>query len=120
MQTLTPTSQLSSTSRTTKVSEANMTVMPTQEQHCVRCGRSSVDVEFRSPLALKCIECDERTVEERKDYHRSYHKARGRALKRLLDLHPKQFERLLLEERMKVEEEEMAAAASARKKRSAS
>ena len=75
-------------------------------QHCVRCGRSSDEVEFRSPLALKCIECDESTVVERKEYHRVYHKARGRALKRLIDLHPRQYQKLLDEERINVEAEE--------------
>lgn len=75
-------------------------------QHCVRCGKSNEEVEFRSPLALKCVGCDEDTVQERKEYHRVYHKARGRALKRLIDLHPKQFDVLLAEEREAVVAEE--------------
>ena len=91
------------------IGEANILDMPTQaSQHCVRCGRSNEETEFRSPLALKCVECDEDTVAERKEYHRVYHKARGRALKRLIDLHSKQFDVLLAEERVSVEAEEAA------------
>lgn len=80
--------------------------MAAQQQHCVRCGKSNKQVEFRSPLALKCVGCDDDTILERKEYHRVYHKARGRALKRLIDLHPRQFEKLLNEERISVEAEE--------------
>lgn len=93
------------------MSEGSVVLVATQQQHCVRCGRSSEEIEFRSPLALKCIECDEETVEERKEYHRVYHKARGRALKELIDLHPKQFDMLLGQQREKVREEEAREAA---------
>lgn len=76
-----------------------------EDQFCVRCGRGRDrdGVEFRSPQALKCTQCDDETKEERKTYHRDYHKARGHAIRRLIDEHQERFEVLLVEERQKLE-----------------
>ncbi len=82
-------------------------------QYCVRCGRgttTSDPVQFRSPYAMKCMACDEDTVEERKEYHRLYHKARGSAIKDLIDSHPAEFETLLAKHRERIEEAEAAQA----------
>lgn len=68
-------------------------------QYCVRCGEPG---PFRSIKAMKCIACDGVTEQEREEYHRNYQKARGRALKRLVEVHPDEFDRLLLEERAKL------------------
>ena len=73
------------------------------ERHCIRCGRA--DVRFRSARALKCLSCDKLTSGERKDYHKDYHAARGRAMRRLIGIHPEEWDRLLAEEHESVKDE---------------
>lgn len=70
--------------------------------HCTRCGAPG---PFRSEQALKCVECDDVTAKERAAYHRLYHRARGEAIKRLIDAHRREFSRYMMEEREKLEGE---------------
>lgn len=89
----------------TRTPRPEVTPIPS-EKHCLRCGKTAPAVKFRSPMAFKCMSCDEKTVEDRKEYHRRYHKARGRMIKRLLDKYPQLAERMMQEELLKVEREE--------------
>lgn len=79
---------------------------PPREQHCIKCGLAAPAVKFRSPNAFKCMSCDEKTIEDRKEYHRLYHKARGRSIKRLIDKYPRLFDQMMTEELGLVEKEE--------------
>lgn len=67
----------------------------TVTRHCIRCGKGDDEVEFRSPLALKCLGCDAEAVEEKRAYHKRYHAARHRAVQALIGKHPKQFKDLM-------------------------
>ena len=67
---------------------------------CVRCGRTG-DELFRSDRSLKCLDCDEVTIQDRKEYHRDYHKARAAAVRRLVAAHRQEYDKLLTEEREK-------------------
>lgn len=79
---------------------------PPREQHCITCGKTAPTVQFRSPGAFKCMSCDQKTLENRKEYHRLYHKARGRAIKRLTDKYARLFDQMMQEELSAVEREE--------------
>lgn len=81
--------------------------MDNPRQHCMRCGSAG---PFRSPLALKCIECDKATEEERREYHRTYHQARGAAIKTLIETHADEFNNLMIEERERLAQAAMAEA----------
>jgi hypothetical protein len=81
---------------------------------CTSCGkpegkRSDGGVPFRSSLALKCKDCDKETAEERREYHRDYHRARNSAIGILIEKHPREFERLLAQERVNVDQEKKRA-----------
>ena len=78
------------------------------EQHCIRCGKTSPEVNFRSELALKCQSCDKVTEAEKRAYHRKYHQARHRAVQRLIEKHPKQFHQFMDEAREEIEKEDAA------------
>ena len=77
----------------------------TPSKFCIRCGESESVVEFRSAHAMKCIDCDADTETERKQYHRLYHRARGRATRRLIDMHQDEFDVFLAHEHQKVKAE---------------
>jgi hypothetical protein len=72
------------------------------KRFCLRCGHPG---PFRSELAQKCIDCDDATAEERRDYHKLYHQARGEAIKRLIQKHNSEFQRFLTEERHRLQRE---------------
>jgi hypothetical protein len=91
-------------------------IAPAPERHCVGCGKVAGEyldglgenpavVSFRSELAIKCVDCDVRAEEDRKKYHRMYQRCVARAFRRLKVAHPDEFDRLLVEERQKVDEE---------------
>jgi uncharacterized C2H2 Zn-finger protein len=67
-----------------------------QPHFCQTCGKKG---PFRSPRALKCINCDRETVQQRKNYHRNYNKAKVIAMARLKDAHRDEYNEYLLEER---------------------
>lgn len=71
-------------------------------RYCVSCGKPG---PFRSAGALKCVRCDQKTAESRKQYHSNYHKARGEAVKSLIENHQKEYDRLLTLARARLEEE---------------
>lgn len=75
------------------------------DRHCMRCGRSEYETSFTQLGALRCDECIERIETERKIYTANYQKARVRALRELINLHSRQFQRILREELAKVEDE---------------
>lgn len=91
-----------SAQRSRRNQQVAATLTPVSDHFCVKCGKPG---PFRSPAALKCISCDELTVEERKDYHKDYHKARGAAIKRLIAEHAERFEIMMIEERTRIEQE---------------
>lgn len=66
--------------------------MTAHERHCVRCGGTSGP--WSSDKILRCVPCEERTAEERREYHRQYHAARNAAIRDLVDKHPRQFKQL--------------------------
>lgn len=92
-------------------------------RYCARCGypEGAGGVAFRSPAAVKCVECDDVAEAERRRYFRIYHRARNKSVKRLIAKHQVEFERMLVTERKRAEvheeEREAAIAAGARKKR---
>ena len=62
-------------------------------------------MKFRSTRALKCVQCDKDTTAARKDYHKDYHAARGRAMRLLIDRYPEEWDRLLAQEHEAVKKE---------------
>ena len=65
---------------------------------CVKCGKPG---PFRNERAIRCENCDETRVQERRNYHARYHRARQTALARLAEAHRKEFTRLFNEEKAK-------------------
>lgn len=55
---------------------------------------------------MKCTSCDLHTDEERKAYHRLYHKARGRATRRLIAMYQREFDIMLAHEHEKAKAED--------------
>lgn len=70
----------------------------TRVKYCVKCGKSSEQVGYRSKGASRCLECDKIVEEDRKAWNRPYHKARYRALKRLSEMYPEDFDALMEKE----------------------
>lgn len=85
------------------------------DRFCVRCGEPG---PFRSDLAMKCVNCDEKTADNRKTYHREYHRARGQAVNELIARHEAEYERLLIKARSEIEAEREAANKRPRKRAS--
>lgn len=67
-------------------------------RHCLRCGRADSEIEFPTATALKCVECEVKTKQFRKAYHRAYHAARAQAIRRLVRAHADEFKGYLDEE----------------------
>lgn len=67
------------------------------KRHCVRCGRANK--AFRNDHAQRCVDCDVKAATERKEYHESYHAARGVAIRKLIENHRDEFERLFKREK---------------------
>ena len=78
------------------------------EKFCIRCGETEPMVDFRSVHALKCTECDLDPEKDRTEYHRLYHKARGRATRRLILMYQAEFDVFLAHEHEQVKKEERA------------
>ncbi len=92
----------------------------TSDRRCIRCGRVELpDDDPRTPILpshmlttfapgnrLKCVLCDKEYAENRHDYQKQYHRARQAAFRRLRDLHPNTYRKLLQEEKDRLEREE--------------
>ncbi len=98
--------------------QLNPTPALTPDRHfCIRCGLqdgstrpkgisgAGTVVIFRSIQAIKCDLCVEETEEARELYARIYHRARGRAVRKLIKAHAREFEKLLVAERTILAEE---------------
>lgn len=84
----------------------------TRERHCIRCGSTG---PFSNPTIQRCQSCESQTNEQRKRYHRTYHKARNAAMKKLMANHGDEYRALLTVElrkgkrKLAAEERELAA-----------
>lgn len=69
-------------------------------KHCIHCGKPG---PFSTPNMQTCVACEALREEERKAYHRNYQRARGMAISKLIEKHPREFERLMVESRVELE-----------------
>jgi hypothetical protein len=58
---------------------------------------------FPTLAALKCTRCRKKIAKGRGEYLRGYDRARKRAIKRLIEMHPRVFRKLMAEERTRGE-----------------
>lgn len=97
---------------TRTASHSRQRTQPTQPTHrapqptkfCMGCGKSNLEVTFRTPDAFKCNDCIGEVKEKKRDYVRKYQRDRSEALKQLIEMYPEDFERLMEGERRKREQ----------------
>lgn len=70
----------------------------TPDRFCIHCGKPG---PWRDDAALKCTACDKSTAETRRDYQKSYQRAKAAALRTLVGKHQSEFDTLLRAERLK-------------------
>lgn len=57
---------------------------------------------FRSQFAMRCLACDVKEAESRKEYQARYHRVRTGAINELIARHQREYDRLLVEMNEKV------------------
>lgn len=75
------------------------------DRQCVRCGAKG---PFASRRKQRCVACDTRVEAAKRVYLRLYHRARSRAITRLITKHKFDFDRLMDVELERVRREEAA------------
>lgn len=71
----------------------------TAPHFCMKCGSPG---PFRKETAERCIECDEKAAVERRHYENTYHQKRNKVIRKLINAHREEFDRLMEEERVGV------------------